>query len=157
MQLDRVQVVLRPRSSWEAMELGTALVRRHARALWKAWFIASLPLLALVNALAWMLDALLLAALAMWWLKPLFDRLPLYLLSRAVFGDVPPLREVLAAPRRFGWRSLLRDLTWARLSPVRSVAMPVHLLEGASGERLALRKRAIIGGGGGAATGLTVL
>ena len=34
MQLDRIAVVLRPRSSWEAMELGSALVRRHAAAVW---------------------------------------------------------------------------------------------------------------------------
>lgn len=157
MQLDRAQVVLRPRTSWEAMELGTALMRAHARPLWRAWFIASVPLLVLLNVAGWAIDQTMLAALAMWWLKPLFDRLPLFVLSRAVFGAVPTLRETLAAPRTFGWRSLLRDLTWARLSPVRSVAMPVHLLEGVAGERLALRRRAIIGSGGGAATGLTLL
>ena len=87
MRLDQVSVELRPRSPWEAMELGNALVRRHARAIWRPWAIATLPVFALLNAAAWAIDALWLAALAMWWLLPLFDRIVLFVLSRAVFGD----------------------------------------------------------------------
>ncbi len=154
MQLDRIEVVLRPRSPWEAMELGIALVRRHARLLWRAWFILGLPFFLLFNALAWWLDGLIWAGLAMWWLKPLFDRVPLYLLSRTVFGEYPNLRQVLAAPLQFGWRSLLRDLTWARLSPVRSVTMPLRLLEGGGATRA--RKRVIVGSNG-AAAGMTLV
>ena len=33
MRIDQLDVVLRARSQWEAMELGTALVRRHAAAM----------------------------------------------------------------------------------------------------------------------------
>jgi len=33
MRPEALQVALRPRSSWEAMALGTALVRRHAGAV----------------------------------------------------------------------------------------------------------------------------
>lgn len=154
MQLDRIEVVLRPRSPWEAMELGIALVRRHARPLWRAWFLSSLPFLALFNAVAWWLDGLIWAGVAMWWLKPLFDRVPLYLLSRTVFGEYPTMRQALAAPATFGMRSLLRDLTWARLSPVRSVAMPLRLLEGDSAARA--RRRVIVGRNG-AAIGMTMV
>ncbi len=158
MRLDRIEVELRPRSPWEAMELGTAMVRRHARIIWLAWFAASLPLFALLNAAAWMLDALPWAGVAMWWLKPLFDRYPLFVLSRAVFGGAPTLRETLRAPRTFGWSGLLRDLTWGRPSLSRSVAMPVMLLEGAKGEQLRERRKVIVGArGSGAATGLTML
>lgn len=158
MRLDRIEVELRPRSPWEAMELGLAMVRRHARTIWLAWFAASLPLFALCHAVAWGFDALPWAGVAMWWLKPLFDRLPLFVLSRAVFGGTPTVRETLRAPRAFGWRSLLRDLTWGRPSLVRSVSMPVSLLEGANGEQLRERRRAIVGArGSGAASGLTLL
>ena len=38
MRLDQLSVALRPRTPWEAMDLGQALVRRHAAALWKPWF-----------------------------------------------------------------------------------------------------------------------
>ncbi len=136
------------------MELGIALVRRHARPLWRAWFVLGAPFFLLFNALAWWLDGLLWAGVAMWWLKPLFDRIPLYLLSRTVFGEYPDLRTVLAAPLRFGMRSLLRDLTWARLSPVRSVAMPLRLLEGVGATRA--RRRVIVGSTG-AAAGMTLV
>lgn len=156
MRLDRIEVELRPRSPWEAMELGIALVRRHARAIWVPWMLASLPVFALCNAIGWGLDALPWAGLAMWWLKPLFDRLPLWVLSRAVFGQTSTLRETLRAPRAFGWRSLLRDLTWRRISTVRSVSMPVTLLENASGPQLGERRKIIVGSGG-AASGLTFL
>lgn len=158
MRLDRIEVELRPRSPWEAMELGLAMVRRHARTIWLAWFAASLPVFAILNAAAWMLDALPWAGIAMWWLKPLFDRLPLFVLSRSVFGGAPTVGETLRAPRTFGWRSLLRDLTWGRPSLTRSVAMPVSLLEGAAGDRLRERRKAIVGArGSGAAMGLTLL
>ncbi|TKR30340.1 DUF4129 domain-containing protein [Luteimonas gilva] len=158
MRLDRIQVELRPRSPWEAMELGLAMVRRYARTIWLAWFALSLPLFAILNAAAWMLDALPWAGIAMWWLKPLFDRLPLFVLSRAVFGGAPTVRETLSAPRVFGWGGLLRDLTWGRPSLTRSVAMPVTLLEGAKGEQLRERRKAIVGArGSGAAMGLTFL
>jgi len=33
MRIERLDVVLRARSAWEAMELGSALVRRHAGAI----------------------------------------------------------------------------------------------------------------------------
>ena len=104
MRLDQVQVELRPRSPWEAMELGIALVRRHARAIWLPWAALTLPLFVVLNALAWTLDLVPLAALAMWWLKPVFDRVPLYVLSRAVFGQAPAVRETLAAQHRWSWR-----------------------------------------------------
>ncbi|MGJ4804770.1 DUF4129 domain-containing protein [Luteimonas sp. SDU82] len=146
MRLDRVRLELRPRSPWEAMELGNALVRRHAAAIWRPWALTTLPLFVLLNAAAWAVDALWLAALAMWWLLPLFDRLVLFVLSRSVFGEVPGTREALAAPWRGGWRAAVARLGWRRPSPWRSIAMPVEMLEGVSGEALARRRAVIVDG-----------
>ena len=42
MRIDQVSVELRPRSSWEAVELGTALVRTHARAIWLPYVLLTL-------------------------------------------------------------------------------------------------------------------
>ena len=95
MRLEDLTVALRPRSAWEAVELGTALVRRHARAVWRPWLAGTLPAFALVNAACFAIDAPWLAMLLMWWLKPLFDRIPLYVLSRAVFVEVPGTRATL--------------------------------------------------------------
>ena len=146
MRLDQVRVELRPRSPWEAMELGNALVRRHARAIWRPWAIATLPVFAVLNAAAWALDALWLAALGMWWLLPLFDRIVLFVLSRAVFGDAPGTRQTLVAQWRGSWRGIGARLGWRRPSPWRSIAMPVELLEGGASDALAQRRAVIVDG-----------
>src|SRR5690606_21829782 len=145
-RLDQVRVELRRRSPWEAMELGNALVRRHARAIWRPWAIATLPVFALFNVAALAIDALWLAALAMWWLLPLFDCIVLFVLSRAVFGDAPTTRQTLAAQRSGSWRGIGARLGWRRLSPWRSIAMPVELLEGGPGAVLARRRTVIVDG-----------
>lgn len=153
MRIEQLTVRLRARSDWEAVELGMALVRRHAAAIWKPWLWLSLVVFALLNLGAWWLDKLWLAALLMWWLKPAFDRIPLYVISRAVFGSVPGTRETLRAQAGWGMRVLPHLLTWRRFSPVRSLYMPIDLLEGVQGERLRQRRRVL----GGQAYGTAVL
>lgn len=143
MRIEDLTVALRPRTAWEAVELGTALTRRHAGAVWKPWLALSLPLFVLVNALCWAAGSIWLAAIVMWWLKPAFDRIPLYVLSRAVFGHVPTTRQTLGAQWRWGRRWLPAYLTWRRLGPVRSLYLPVDLLEGGTGEDARARRRAL--------------
>ena len=143
MRLEQMTVHLRARSAWEAMELGTALVRRHAAAIWKPWLLLTLPVFVALNAMASALDAFWLAGLLMWWLKPAFDRIPLFVISRATFGATPGTRETLAAQLRWGWKPLLHHLTWRRLSPTRSLYLPIDLLEGVQGQRLGERRRVL--------------
>ncbi|TBR11019.1 MAG: DUF4129 domain-containing protein [Lysobacter sp.] len=145
MRLEALTVVLRPRSAWEAVELGTMLVRRHAGAIWRPWCLVTLPVLALLLALGGALGHPALAMLPMWWLKPLFDRIPLYVLSRAVFGEVPGWRETLGGAFRGGGRAMLGYLTWRRLSPARALLMPVDVLEGDPQGDAALRRSAVAG------------
>lgn len=143
MRLDQPRVELRPRSPWEAMELGTALVRTHARAIWLPWLLVTAPVFVALNLLGWFAGVLPWMALAMWWLKPVFDRIPLFVLSRALFGDAPGVRETLAAQRHWGWRAMPAYLTWRRLGPVRALYLPVDLLEGGADPR---QRRRVIGG-----------
>ncbi|MBD7923149.1 DUF4129 domain-containing protein [Xanthomonas bonasiae] len=145
MRIERLDVVLRARSAWEAMELGSALVRRHAGAIWKPWLLFTLPLFALLNLGAWAIDQLWLAGLLLWWLKPVLDRIPLFVISRGVFGDVPRVRDTLRAQLRWGWGPMFGYLTWRRLSPARTVFMPLELLEGASAEQQRQRRRTLGG------------
>ena len=143
MRIEDLTVALRPRTAWEAVELGSALVRRHAAAVWTPWLLLSLPVLLLVNLLCWALGAVWLAPVLMWWLKPAFDRIPLYVLSRAVFGHAPGARQTLRAQWHWGRRCLPAYLTWRRLGPVRSLYLPVDLLEGGTGEDARARRRAL--------------
>jgi len=143
MKLESLRVELRPRSPWEAVELGTALVRRNARAIWVPWWLVTAPLFIAVNLAALAVDRIWIAWLAMWWLKPLFDRIPLFVLSRAVFGDTPTTRQTLAAQCTWGWRAMRGHLLWRRISLLRALALPVDLLEGADPARLRERRRVL--------------
>ncbi|HZX81557.1 MAG TPA: DUF4129 domain-containing protein, partial [Lysobacter sp.] len=156
MRLDAITVALRPRSSWEAVELGTALVRRHARAIWTPWLACTLPLFVVFNVLAAWAGLPALAALAMWWFKPAFDRIPLFVLSRAVFGEVPGARATLRGAFRGGGRAMLGYLTWRRLGPARALLMPVDVLEGGDPAQARARRRVIAGPAYGVASLVTV-
>jgi hypothetical protein len=114
MDLDRISVVLRPRAPREALDLGAVMLRANARAVWSAWFAFTLPIFVICNALGIALDLPWLGLVLMWWLKPLFDRVPLYVLSRAVFDRPPGWRETLRGQARWGWRSTLAGLSWLR-------------------------------------------
>lgn len=157
MRIESLDVVLRPRSAWEAVELGAALVRRHAAAIYRPLLAVSVPLLLLVNVLCWWTDMLWLAPLVMWWLKPVFDRVPLFVLSRVVFGEVPDTRATLRAQATFGRRWMLAYLTWRRLSPARALFLPIDLLEGATGAQGRARRMALGGSMYGVAALLTLV
>ncbi|GAB2316569.1 DUF4129 domain-containing protein [Stenotrophomonas maltophilia] len=156
MRIDRLDVVLRARSGWEAMELGSALSRRHARAVWGSWLLASAPLFVVFNALGWWLDAFGWAWLAMWWCKPLFERAPLYVLSRGIFGEPVGTLAALRAQRRWGNTGFWGYLGWRRFSVLRSLCLPVNLLEGNAPAQRGARRRAVAAGAAGAAAVLTV-
>ena len=157
MRVDDLTIVLRTRSAWEATDLGIALVRRHARTIFAAWVIVTLPLFCIFNLVAFALGLPWLAVLAMWWLKPLFDRIPLYVLSRAVFGEVPSLRQTLQAQRAWGWRGIAPWLLWRRLHPGRAMLLAVDLLEGQVGAQRTGRVRVLARGGGSPNVMLTII
>lgn len=157
MRIDQLDVVLRARSQWEAMELGTALVRRHAAAIWTPWLLLTGPVFVLLNLGGWWLDAFWLPALLMWWLKPVFERIPLYVISRGAFGAVPGTVQTLRAQMHWGVRALPGYLLWRRLGPARALLMPVDLLEGGDAAQRRQRRRVLGGAAYGHATLLTLV
>lgn len=157
MRIDQLDVVLRARSHWEAMELGTALVRRHAAAIWTPWLLLTGPVFVLLNLGGWWLDAFWLPALLMWWLKPVFERIPLYVISRGAFGAVPGTVQTLRAQMHWGVRALPGYLLWRRLGPARALLMPVDLLEGGDAAQRRQRRRVLGGAAYGHATLLTLV
>ena len=157
MRIDQLDVALRARSQWEAMELGTALVRRHAAAIWTPWLLLTSPVFVLLNLGGWWLDAFWLPALLMWWLKPVFERIPLYVISRGAFGAVPGTAQTLRAQMHWGVRALPGYLLWRRLGPARALLMPVDLLEGGDAAQRRQRRRVLGGAAYGHATLLTLV
>lgn len=138
MDLERIAVVLRPRRHWEAVDLGFALARAWWRPVYASWLATVLPV--------WIVVCVLLhrhpgwAALLLWWLRPLFDRVPLFVLSRALFGAPPALRETLRALPRLWGRHLFAALVSRRVDLARSFHLPVWQLE-ESLERAQRRQR----------------
>ncbi|SES82541.1 DUF4129 domain-containing protein [Pseudomonas graminis] len=131
MRLTDASVVIRPRTSWEAIDLGVLLAQRHRALLMTSWAIVTLPVFALLTLLLW--DYPSVAVLVFWWLKPAYERLPLLILSQALFGSAPSLRQALKSLPSALTPQLIASLTWRRLSLSRSFYQPVQQLEGLDG------------------------
>lgn len=155
MRLSDACVVIRPRHGWEAMDLGVLLSQRHRRLLMTSWAIVTLPVFALLSLLLW--DSPSLAVFIFWWLKPAFERLPLFILSKAMFGETPTLQQALRQWPRLLKPQLLASLTWRRLSLSRSFLMPVMQLEGLEGDAREQRLQVLMQRNAGAAKWLTII
>ena len=155
MRLSDATVAIRPRTTWEAMDLGVLMCQQHRRLLMTSWAIVTLPVYALLSLLLW--DSPSLVVIVFWWLKPAFDRLPLYILSKALFGETPTLKQALRQWPAVLKPQLFASLTWRRLSLSRSFLMPVVQLEGLAGEARAQRLRVLLQRNGRAAQWLTVI
>ena len=132
MQLDDMTIRVRPRSHREAMDLGLRLVQSYWRAIYRPLLFVILPLFVVLNLL--LSEHMWLAGLIIWWLKPLYDRIILFVLSRAVFGQTPSSRETLRQLPRLLKTGLFTNLTLFRLAPGRSFTLPVWQLEGLRGK-----------------------
>ncbi len=131
MRLTDASIAIRPRTPWEAIDLGVLLAARHRRLLMLSWALLTLPLYALISLLLW--DSPSAAMLLFWWLKPAFDRLPLHILSQALFEEPPTLGQALRQWPRLLKVQLLPSLLWRRFSLRRSFTLPVQQLEGLAG------------------------
>ncbi len=153
MQTERIAVAVRPREGYEAVDLGF----RFARAvIWPLFPAHALVVAGVALALhAGLSERLWLAAVLVWWLKPLYDRVALAVLADALFGRTPTLLETLSSmPRLVAGTGLLHSLTWLRLSPLRSFTMPVLQLEGLRGIERSRRVSVLVGRDSRAALGL---
>lgn len=142
MRLTDASVVIRPRTPWEAIDLGILLAQRHRALLMTSWAIVTLPIFALLTLLLW--DYPSWAVLVFWWLKPAYERLPLLIVSQALFGSTPSLKQALKSFPSALKPQLLASLTWRRLSLSRSFYQPVQQLEGLDG-LLRAQRMAVLG------------
>jgi len=136
---------LRRRSTWEAVDSGVLL--------WRSNFIYFIPFFAVpvwVTACGLRLfsgEFYFIPYLGLWWLKPLFDRLALHVVSKRFFdapaSNLKSICREIAEMRR----GLLGDLLWRRFSPNRAVSMPVRVLEHLGAKQFALRKKTLESGG----------
>lgn len=132
MDLDKITIAMRPRTHREAMDLGLKFLQNNWRNIYPPLLSLIIPLFILLNLL--FSSHMWVTALVIWWLKPLYDRLILFVLSRNLFSETPGTAHVLAALPGLMKKGLIWQLTLFRFSPHRSFTMPVWVLEGLSGE-----------------------
>ena len=153
MRLDQATAVLRPRSAWEAIDLGCALARRDWGKLMRGFLAVALPLWLLMFVALW--DYPYVVGVLLWWTKPLLTRQPVHFMSRSLFGTVPGWRDFWSDRRAALWRGLLSGLTVRRFSVQRSFRLPVIMLEGLRGKAYNERCAVLGTHGGGSAFWLT--
>ena len=116
MNLNEITANIRLRTPWESIDLGFSIVQ-------KWWISIYLPFAILTFGIASVLyfifpkDNLWIASLIFWWLKPLYDRLVLHILSHKLFNDELSSWEVFSALPSLIWNTgFFQSLTFRRLS-----------------------------------------
>ena len=132
MRLDSVTAEIRPRSDWEAVDLGFAMVRRDFWRSFTMWWLAMGPITLTAGFLLWDHPAWLL--MVFWWLKPAGSRMVLFEISRRLFGEEPTWRAVWREVPRAWVRRFFYRFVWARFSPWMPVTLAVEDLEGLRGK-----------------------
>ena len=155
MDLNRLAIHARIRSPMEAVDLGVVMTRQWWRLTFLSWFIPSFTLLLLLTPIfykhSWV------AALLVWWLKPLWDCGPLYVASRALFGETVTLGQVLRQLPSLYRKDWLPALTVRRFSLTRSFDLSLTQLEGLSGAARSARLMVLHRKHSGTATWLSVV
>jgi hypothetical protein len=143
-QPTEIAIALRRRTPWEAMDLGLAMLQRW----WRQAYLPHLAVGAAAALAGWGLSLwagkAVVALLFIWWLKPLYDRVVLHVLSRAVFGEVHSARHVLGAWREWLGTGLFMALSFGRFDFARSFNLPVRQLEGQRA-RAGRERRGVLG------------
>ncbi len=133
--INKLTVLPRPRSAWQAIDAGFTFARAHYAALLILWVGMSLPFIILCSALYWLFDWTQ-AIIIWWWFKPLYELPLLFYLSKALFSETIPLRTCWKQTLSHFWLLCITYLSYARLSTARSLTFSVVFLE-----KLPFRKR----------------
>lgn len=144
MQLESIAANVRMRSSWEAIDLGFAMIRA-----W--WLIIYTPLALLLITLIAVFLVLIpyeyywVTLVLLWWLKPLYHRLILEIISRRLFGESILVSEALKKlPHLILKTGLLSELTWRRFSFSRGFILPIWQLENLRGAARKKRQQILL-------------
>ncbi len=136
MRLDKIEAVVRPRTAWEAVDLGFCMTQHWMWDFYRIWFAFTLPIfiaIYLITALFFEYPEIW-APLIVWWLKPLYDRIILHFFSHALFGEHITIAKMLnALPQLLFKTRLLLSLTLYRFTLTRSFSLPIWQLERSRG------------------------
>jgi len=148
-------IALRKRTPWESVDLGFKLIGSYFKAVFLPWLtlltLMSVPLFATLYNYPFLIIYLTFI------LMPLLERSCLFVLSRAVFGNVPTYMETLKSwPKqcKTGW---LAHTVFLRFSPSRAFHLPVYQLENLKGFKNKQRRKVLARGNGALSLNTTFL
>lgn len=174
MKLENVTAEIRSRSKWESVDLGVALVQKNYFSLMLAWATLVVPFFLLILVLsyfwysveflkydkdtAWLYKFFYGAApfLFIWWLKPIYERILLYVISRKLFGEDIEMAHLLTKFKDFFFKDFWRLMLRQRISMDRCFTLPIFELEGLRGKYFDRRNSLLSRNGGDGARSLTV-
>jgi len=115
---------------WSEADRGCEAVRTSPAAFYSAWCAAAVPVFVVLAIALWDWPGL--AAVAIWWFKPFYERWPMWIYAQRARGEPASVAAAFAQ-----WRTLVRGLgtmlTYRRLVPRRSFDAPIEAFEGLRG------------------------
>jgi len=132
LNLDKLQFNASVRSGWQAIDLGFLM----ASAWWRSLFIVGAipPTLLFILLAIFLSDHPLWVAFIIWWLKPFWERLPLFFGSRNVFGEESGQGAIPWRTKTLFLKDAIPWLLWRRFTFQRAFEAPVTVLEGLTGK-----------------------
>jgi hypothetical protein len=148
-------VALRVRHPWESIDLGVLMLRRWARQV--AVAAAPIAAAAVIASIALPRGQCWLVIVALWWIKPLLDRLVVVPAGILLFSPRSTSRDITRPLVKSLGLGLLFDLTWRRLSPWRTYLLPARAFENTRGKARRARSRDLLGDSRGWVVGTAAL
>ncbi|THB72992.1 MAG: hypothetical protein D6B28_04490 [Gammaproteobacteria bacterium] len=153
MHIDKIQAKIRPRSNWEAVDLGFLMANKWKANIYMVWFLVTMPFFVLSNLLFH--DDMTWFILVFWLFIPIYDRFVLLVVSRRLFDEKITVVEVIRVAPRLIFKHFFKHLTYYRFDPARSFNLPVWFLENLSGSKRSARARILKISASGTASTLT--
>ena len=140
MQVHKLEIEVRHRQPWEAMELGSNLLKHFLAPVYIPWLIIwfSAAIITFFLPISTPMKIMLII-----WLAPLFERVIIFVLSRAVFGDTPKVKTSLKSFPGQCKVGFISCLTLWRFTTARALMSPIWQLEGSKGSFASKRYKAL--------------
>ena len=143
MQLDKLVIETRVRSAWSAIDLGFRLGRNFWLRSFCLYLIIALPFFCLTLLFDSGVNSLL-PYFIFWWLKPIFERPILHMMSRELFAERMSVARVLTDFWSWLKPAFFWVITWRRLSLYRGMTAPIMLLEQPDSGRYSARASVLV-------------
>ena len=136
---------LRLRSNWEACDSGILVWRNSIGYI---LVFMGIPFVLFTVLTGFLIPQVhILGTIILWWMKPLFDRLILQVISVRFFRNGAGLKTIAKGLWKNIMTGIIGDLLWRRFSIYRAARMPVRILEGNKGKMVSMRIRNLKKGG----------